>query len=234
MARNHDAEYRNAMSTAVAGAVLLHLLLIAFGGSIVRLARDPDRPQILGYRGPTRVIQEIDLIEPNSIQSYFHQRRREGRRRSPEYRLVERLKTDEGPEPVAVREPVKKPDPRPTAPVEDIDLVEPVMPVHREIAFSQEFVILRAVEPTYPEYEASQRVEGFVVVALYVTPQGEIDEALVIESRTIPPGGSPRAFELAALEAVQKWRIQPPKVDGEARATWIKIPINFDLTNVSQ
>jgi len=232
--RNHEAEYRNAMSTAVAGAVLLHLLAIAFGGSLLRFVRDETSSQVLGYRGPTRVIKEIDIIEPNSIQSYFHQRRREGRRRSPEYRLVERLETDAGPEPVPVRQPEKKPDPTPATPVEEVELVEPVMPTHREIAFSQDFVILQAIQPAYPEYEASQQIEGYVVVALYLTPDGVIDEAIVIESRTFPAGGSPRAFELAALEAAQKWRILPPLQNGESKPAWIKIPIAFDLTNVSR
>lgn len=231
--RNHGAEYRDAVSKGVAGSILFHLLVIAFGGSALFIIRTDPEQQILGYRGPTRVVREIDIIEPNSIQSYFHQRRREGRRRSPEYRVVERFETEAGPEPIPVRQPEKQPDPDPRTPVEDVELMEPVVPVHREISFSQDFVILQAIEPDYPEYERSQMVEGYVLIACYVTPQGDIDAEQVLESGTRPTGGSARAFELAALEAVKKWRILPPLRDGEPQGAWVKIPINFEITSVS-
>ncbi len=224
-----EAAYRNAVQTGIAGSLLFHLLIIAFGGSLLLVVRNRTDQQILGYRGPTRVVREIDLIEPNSVQSYFHQRKREGRRRSPEYRLVERFELESGPEPVPVRQPEKRPDPEPTPRVEEFDLVEPVVPVHREIAFSQDFVILHAVEPDYPEYERSQEVEGYVLITCYVTPEGDIDSEQVLESSTTPHGSSPRAFELAALEAVRKWRILPPLRDGEPQGAWVKIPIEFEI-----
>lgn len=229
--RNHDVEYRNAVSGGLVAALLVHLLIGAFGGWVVMLAR-ATHPQILGYRGPTRMVREIDVIEPNSVQSYFHQRRREGRRRSPEYRVLERLDLATGPDPMPVRQPEKKRDPKVTAPVEHVDLMEPVVPTYRDIAFSQEFVILTSVEPEYPEYELDQRIEGFVLVQVYVHPDGELRVESIVEARTRPPYHSTRAFELAALEAAKKWRILPPLVDGEPRAAWLKLPFDFNLEDV--
>ncbi len=38
-----------------------------------------------------------------------------------------------------------------------------------------------------------------------------------------------RILDQAALSAVRKWRFEPGTEDGEKKAMWVKIPINFDL-----
>ncbi len=192
--------------------------------------RDNVERPALGYRGPRRVIEEIDILEPNSVQHYFHQRRREGRRRSPEYRVVERMEVDKGPEPIPVPVPEKKPDPEPTAPVEDIEFVEPIVPTHRDVAFSDEFVILEIIEPDYPHYEEMRRVEGFVIVRLWAMPNGDVEREEIIRAGTIPPGGTTTAFELSVLEAVKKWRVLPPqsRPDGD----WIELRYDFELPGI--
>lgn len=61
----------------------------------------------------------------------------------------------------------------------------------------------------YPPEARARGVEGFVVVRYDVTAEGEVTNARVV--RASPEG----VFEQSALQAVSRWRFQPPRRDGE-------------------
>ncbi|MFQ5600164.1 MAG: energy transducer TonB [Candidatus Krumholzibacteriia bacterium] len=231
--QQHEADYRNSISTSLLLSVSFHLFLAVFGGIAVTALRLDERDPTTGYRGPTRTLAELEVLEPHSVQSYFYQRRREGRRQVPEYHLIQELDLEAGPEPIPVPQHEKTPEPHPPDFAEDLELIEPLKPVHKELSFSQDFVIIKAVKPDYPEYERTSLIEGQVVVAFYVTLAGEILEEQILESATDPKGASPRAFELAALEAVRQWEVVPPVRGGEPRGGWMKYRFVFDLLDVT-
>jgi TonB family protein len=62
----------------------------------------------------------------------------------------------------------------------------------------------RRVDPHYPPAAASQRIQGFVVLRITLSPNGAVGDAAVIESQ--PPG----IFDSTALEAIRLWRFCPP------------------------
>jgi TonB family protein len=227
----HEAGYRNHVSVGFLGSLLVHLgLLVAGPGLVGALRLAPDRPIRLGYRGPERILEELEVLEPNSVQSYFYQRQREGRQASPEYRVVEPIQIDPGDsEPIPIPEEKKEPRLDPSVLSESLELIVPLKPAHKEISFSTEWVILESVKPHYPEYELQRGIEGRVEVAIYVSPEGEIQDQQIVKTTMQPLGASPHAFELAVLEAVKHWRVLPPKRDGEPRSVWLTIPYNFDL-----
>ena len=69
-------------------------------------------------------------------------------------------------------------------------------------------------------------IRADVLVAIHVAPSGEIDDALVREAVTDPPG-STRAFELTALEALRLWRVRLPPGEGYAQGCWLTVPIEY-------
>lgn len=72
------------------------------------------------------------------------------------------------------------------------------------------FIPLSQQPPRYP-YKAAQRgIEGWVRVAFDVTASGSVENVEVIESD--PPG----VFDMAASQAVSRWRFKPRMVNGEA------------------
>lgn len=231
--RRSEMEYRQSLSAGVLVSIAAHLLLVSLGRFLIApLHVRAEQPILLGYRGPQRPLLELELIEPNSIQAYFHQRQREGRRHAPEYRLLQKLEPDPGPEAMPVRadkrRPVEKAEP--TVPDDDVVLREPSPPLHRQISFSECLVIHKAVEPEYPEFERARAVEGYALVSFFVTLQGKIQGAFVREAGASRAGESTRAFEMAALQAVEQW--QPvwlcPRQDGE----WCSYRFNFELRDL--
>ena len=228
--RQYEADYRNTLSTGFFVSIALHLGFACLGAVLVVHARSPDRPRLLGYRGPTHTLEELEILEPNSVQSYFSQRRREGRRVVPEYEIRHKVVEEPGPNPILVREEKRKPEPRPEPQPssEEFDLIQPTLPMHRELSYSEDYVILKTVVPAYPEYELERHIEAQVVVAFYVTAEGEISDVQVTQSAALPQGSSAVAFELAALEAVRQWQVQPARRDGKPLGQWLYLRISFD------
>jgi protein TonB len=79
------------------------------------------------------------------------------------------------------------------------------------------------VSPTYPFRAKRRGVEGKVVVRFLVDKQGRVSQSTVV--RADPEG----VFEQSALKAVRQWRFQPGTKDGRPVATWVQVPIRFEL-----
>lgn len=90
-------------------------------------------------------------------------------------------------------------------------------------AYSETYVILRAVKPAYPEHERERSIEGAVTVELLVDTEGNVAHADVLELV------GPESFSKAALDAVRQFEFQPPVENGEASTMWIKFVIKFRI-----
>lgn len=77
--------------------------------------------------------------------------------------------------------------------------------------------------PPYPAIAKRAGEQGKVVLRVLVTANGRAD---VVEVRT--SSGSPR-LDMAALEAVRRWRFVPARQGDEAIAAWVLVPISFTL-----
>jgi len=228
----HEMEYRRRLTAAAATAVVLQavavLLMMMAGWNPLRV---PERWH-LGYAGKDLPQPELEVLEPNSVQSYFYQKKREGRLQAIEYRVLQPIELSPGPEPVAehnVRKPVEETQPDDqTSLVEDVDIVEPVPAAHRDIAYSENFQIVKLVKPVYPEYELQRGVRARLLVNVYVTPSGDLEDAQIQQADTDPPSASSRGFELATLEAVRQWKVRPPSSVRGRQGIWVTIPVVFD------
>jgi len=78
-------------------------------------------------------------------------------------------------------------------------------------------------EPIYPYRAREKNLTGMVLVNFLVTREGRVEQASVVQSNP------PEVFEEAALQAVSSWRFKPGMLDREPVATWISMPIKFEI-----
>lgn len=93
----------------------------------------------------------------------------------------------------------------------------------REVPYSQDYVILKMVEPRYPSQELKEGVEGNVTVELLINENGRVEKVSVLSAI------GPESFELASLEAVRQFIFQPPVQNGKPTSMWIKFLIKFRI-----
>lgn len=87
----------------------------------------------------------------------------------------------------------------------------------------REFMAVSRVPPQYP-YRAKRRgIEGWVDVSFMITEQGDVQDAVVVES---DPKG---IFDDAAIQALLKWKFKPRIEDGKPVAVRVKQKVTFNL-----
>lgn len=77
--------------------------------------------------------------------------------------------------------------------------------------------------PKYPRSEARAGKEGWVRLDLVVDKQGEVLDAVVLDSSGV------EGFEREALRAVRRWQYEPALVDGEPVQQCYKVQLDFTL-----
>jgi periplasmic protein TonB len=83
-------------------------------------------------------------------------------------------------------------------------------------------VLLRRVDPVYPEAARKARLEGDVVLEAVITSRGEIEEVRVVKS-----GGF--LLDASAKEAVERWNYRPATLNGRAVRVLLTVTISFRL-----
>lgn len=81
-------------------------------------------------------------------------------------------------------------------------------------------VPLRTVAPTYPYEMQKENISGVVWVSFEVDTKGRVENASVVKSTR-------KAFEQAALDAVQQWIFKPGTKDGVPEVVKVQIPLQF-------
>lgn len=84
---------------------------------------------------------------------------------------------------------------------------------------------VQKVEPVYPQRARKQGVSGKVVLRFLVEPDGHVTRPSIVSAN--PEG----YFEQSALEAIRHWRFKPGLYRGKAVATWVVLPVQFQLTS---
>ena len=79
------------------------------------------------------------------------------------------------------------------------------------------------VKPRYPESARRQGIEGTIVLKIYVSDKGRVEDILVERS------AGHQDLDLAAVEAVKKWRFEPARRGKQAVAVWVMLPVRFEL-----
>lgn len=87
------------------------------------------------------------------------------------------------------------------------------------------FMLVRQIDPTYPEKALSSGLEGTVVLQAWVAKDGSVRDVKLVRG--------PFVFAQAAFEAVKNWRYQPYQVNGEAVEMQTMVTLNFKRPSAS-
>ncbi len=82
----------------------------------------------------------------------------------------------------------------------------------------------RAV-PKYPETARRARIEGTVILLITIGPDGTVGEVEVLRAPDQIWG-----FDLAALEAVKRWRYRPALMSGRPVSVYAQVMVEFTLS----
>jgi TonB family protein len=81
--------------------------------------------------------------------------------------------------------------------------------------------LVERVEPDYPDQARALGVQGTVVLEVHISPDGKVQDALVVQ-------GSPLLTQ-ASIAAVKQWRFKPHLVKGRPTAMQTNVTLNFRL-----
>ncbi len=90
-------------------------------------------------------------------------------------------------------------------------------------AVSEKPVLLRRVDPYYPEIPQKAGIEGSVTVKVLIDKQGNIAHAEMFKSNPL--------FDEAALSAAKQFKFKPGKQRDKYVKVWMYIPFHFRLRN---
>ncbi len=82
---------------------------------------------------------------------------------------------------------------------------------------------LQNPKPNYPGIARSRHWQGLVELHVYVTPEGLCGELKLLH------GSGHDELDEAAMIAVRGWKFVPAKLDDKPVASWVTIPIEFNL-----
>jgi protein TonB len=82
--------------------------------------------------------------------------------------------------------------------------------------------VVYAPNPEYTDKARKKKINGTVVVAMIVSPEGRVRDVRVAKSLD-------KELDKQALAAVSKWRFEPATKDGEPVAVHLKAEVSFRL-----
>ncbi len=84
-------------------------------------------------------------------------------------------------------------------------------------------ILLRRVDPTYPEVAVKTKVKGVVILEAIINTSGHVVDARILRDIGMGCGQ-------AALNAVRQWQYQPARLNGRATAVYLTVTVRFELT----
>jgi protein TonB len=83
-------------------------------------------------------------------------------------------------------------------------------------------LLIRKVQPTYPQLAKQARIQGSVVLQAEISKDGTIQNLQLISGHPM--------LAPAAIEAVKQWRYKPYLLNGEPVAVETQVVVNFSLS----
>ena len=133
-----------------------------------------------------------------------------------------------------IKPPPMPPPPAPPPPVAEQSAMSvaatptppapPAAPV--DIAPSQDISYNNRQPPRYPISAVRQHQQGTVYLLVLVGPDGSVQDVKVDQSSGY------RDLDRAAIEAARKWKFNPGSRDGKPVGGWVKVPVQFKLSNL--
>ena len=216
--RDREKRLNRRLLLLVPAAVAI-LLLLSFTADKTRVAK---RIFSVGYEGPMQLMPDITIIDNKGIESELFSEEKHRMTLQDVEVFSENEEKVEEENPVTSTAPEKEREEELIDEIAGVDRLR-TYASHTDVPYRQDFVILSMVEPEYPEDALIRKVEGYVLVEVYVDESGRVAEARVIRAQGL------RSFEGASLEAVRKFLFRPVVENGVPQAFWISFLISFRL-----
>jgi TonB family protein len=212
--QDKQRSYRKRVLIATPVGVVLVLLL--FLTSDIVPYRELEKR--IGWEGETVLLPNITIVPDEN--AYEEIREESQRRTMTSYELE--ILDETGPAKGSERQtPAVEPKKRERPEMDFAEVRH--YPVHTDVPYSEDYIILHMVQPEYPPRELLAGVEGDVTVEILVNEQGYVENAWVLSAM------GPKAFQTSSLEAVRQFRFKPPIEDGEPIQMWIRFQVRFRL-----
>ncbi|MBI4429427.1 MAG: energy transducer TonB [Ignavibacteriales bacterium] len=88
----------------------------------------------------------------------------------------------------------------------------------------KEPVIVKSVEPKYPEIALRAGLEGTVYIKMWVDKQGKVRKVIVLKSDA-------EIFNQNAIDAAMQWKYAPALMQQGPVSVWVAVPFKFRLLN---
>lgn len=88
--------------------------------------------------------------------------------------------------------------------------------------------LIQSSPPTYPQTAIERRWEGTVLLRLRVTAEGHVDRVAILNSSGYD------VLDGEAVRAIRAWRFVPATRDGHPVASFVRLPVRFDLSSPSR
>jgi len=109
--------------------------------------------------------------------------------------------------------------------IEDIQIEEDDVPPPDFVPFEKEPVVIRRVEPIYPEFAQKAGLEGSVYVNIWVDKEGKVRDVKILKSDS-------DIFNQAVIDACKQWLFSPAMMKNGPVAVWVAVPFRFSMQGV--
>ena len=173
----------------------------------------------LGWKGPMRILPEITILpSTDPLESFL-----EERKLKTMTSIVLNVLDETGPSEGGSKKKKKiEKEEREIPPEDGLDLIH-TRPMHSDVPYSEDYIILKMVHPDYPAEELINGIEGEVTLELLVNEEGKVENAWILSVI------GPKSFEESSLKAVRQFIFQTPVHDGKRTPMSIRFQINFKI-----
>ncbi len=105
---------------------------------------------------------------------------------------------------------------------QDIQIEEDDVPPPSFVPFEKEPVIIKKVDPIYPELAKKAGMEGTVYANLWVDKQGKVREVKIVKAES-------EIFVQPVIDAAKQWLFSPAMMKNGPVAVWVAVPFRFSL-----
>jgi protein TonB len=104
----------------------------------------------------------------------------------------------------------------------DIKIEEDEAPPPTFVPFEKEPIIVKRIDPIYPEMAKKAGIEGTVIAYLWIDKQGKVREVKIIKSAS-------EIFNQPVIDAAKQWLFTPAMMMNGPVAVWLSVPFSFSL-----
>jgi len=215
--KEYDRRWRKRLIYLLPLSVLL-LFILAIS---IEKSRVVSRIFSVGYEGPMRILPEITILDDSGVEAeVFEKERHDMVAREVEVYSEEIEAEDKEAETSLA--PKEEPEEPIFDEFEGRDAIR-TYESHAPVAYREDYVIKKMVEPIYPPEAMIRGHEGYVLVEVYVNDRGFVQEAWVRKVK------GDESFEAATLDAVRQFEFRPIMDRGKPISFWLSFLVRFEL-----